>query len=184
MKRPRREGLFQASAGSAWSTELRWSILKLTSVFYNVHPFPARSSFCRVQSCWDKLPHSERHWNGGHEQMGQHQVAGCSPWLSVFPNLPCRGTKRQRATRGVKCGVTGRRGHAYKFTDPSPSKRHLQNPYLVQDPGSLLGSVQQWGFCKGILWFDGVPIFPIFNLKMRGMEGNYLMLRNLSMLLA
>lgn len=53
------------------------------------------------------LPHSEHRWNDGHERMAQHQVAECSLWLSVSPSLPCRGTKRPRATLGVKCRVMG-----------------------------------------------------------------------------
>lgn len=50
-----------------------------------------------------------------------------------------------------------------------PKRQHPgKNPYLVQYPRSLLDSVQQWGFCEGVLGFDAIPVFPVFNLKVRG----------------
>lgn len=144
MKRAKREGLFQASVSTDSSTKLRWSILKPSFVYYNVHPFPARSSFCRVQSYWNILPHFEHRWNDGHERMAQHRVAECSLWLSVSPSLPCRGTKRPRATLGVKCRVGGRQSHVCKSTDLSPSMRHLQKSL----PGP--GSGQPPGQCAAV----------------------------------
>lgn len=61
-------------------------------------PPRARSSLCQVHSDGDELPRSEHHQNDGHEQTAQHPEAKCNLWLFVSPILPCRGTRRQRAT--------------------------------------------------------------------------------------
>lgn len=104
----------------------------------------ANPTQCALQS--RILPHSEHHQNDGHEQMAQHLGAKCNRWLSVSPSFPCRDTKRQRHDKGLNQGVGIEGSVSYRHVRVLHPHRKCQasrqNPYLVQYPGCLLGSVQ------------------------------------------